>query len=90
MFSICLTKLTIPFFNALVFSFVNSDLKTPPLYFNALTVATITTQLGAILAYLHFMLKNFSAPRSDPNPASVIAKSPSFKASLVALTELQP
>ena len=36
------------------------------------------------------MSKNFSAPKSDPNPASVIAKSPNFNASFVALTELQP
>ena len=36
------------------------------------------------------MSKNFSAPKSDPNPASVIAKFPNFNANFVALTELQP
>ena len=36
------------------------------------------------------MSKNFSAPRSAPNPASVTTISESFNASFVARTELQP
>ena len=60
------------------------------MYFNALTVATITVAAGLSPAFLHFISKNFSAPRSAPKPASVTATSASFIASLVALTELQP
>ena len=53
-------------------------------------VATITTTSGFKFAFLHFISKNFSAPKSDPNPASVIAKSPIFNAKFVALIELHP
>ena len=60
------------------------------MYFNALTVATITTASGLSPAFLHLISKNFSAPRSAPKPASVTAISASFKASFVALTELHP
>ena len=34
-------------------------------------VATITTQFGFKLDFLHLMSKNFSAPKSAPKPASV-------------------
>ena len=68
----------------------SSALGTPPLYFNALTVATITAASGLSPAFLHFISKNFSAPRSAPKPASVTATSASFIASFVALTELHP
>ena len=44
----------------------------PPLYFNALTVATKTTVSGFSPAFLHLISKNFSAPKSAPNPASVM------------------
>ena len=53
------------------FSFFKSSLATPPCIFRALIVATITTQSGFRLDFLHLMSKNFSAPKSAPNPASV-------------------
>ena len=53
-------------------------------------VATITTTSGFILAFLHFMSRNFSAPKSAPNPASVTTYSPNFSAILVATTLLHP
>ena len=68
-----------PFFKASISGFDNSCLGTPPLYFNALTVATITTASGLSPAFLHLISKNFSAPRSAPKPASVTAISASFK-----------
>ena len=40
--------------------------------FNALTVATTTAAFGLSPALRHLMFKNFSAPKSAPNPASVI------------------
>jgi hypothetical protein len=43
----------------------------PPCNFNALILATRTTQFGIKLEYRHLMLKNFSIPISAPNPASV-------------------
>ena len=70
-FKICLSKLTKPFFKELVSSFLRFSFSTPPCIFNALIVATITTQLGFNPAFLHLISKNFSAPRSAPNPASV-------------------
>ena len=70
--SICLYKFSIPFSRPLIFSFWISSLSTPPWYFIAFMVATITTTSGFILAFLHFMSRNFSAPKSAPNPASVI------------------
>ena len=90
MFSICFSRFAIPFLSASRFSFESSSFATPPLYFKALTVATSTTQSGAIPAFLHFISKNFSAPRSAPNPASVSAISTIPIATLVALTELHP
>ena len=44
---------------------------TPPFIFSARTVATITATSGFSPAYRHLISKNFSAPRSAPNPASV-------------------
>ena len=60
----------------------SSVLGTPPLYFRARTVATITMQSGDRPALRHLMSINFSAPRSAPKPASVIAISASRSASL--------
>ena len=40
--------------------------------YDAFMVATITTASGFIPAFLHFISKNFSAPKSAPNPASVM------------------
>ena len=89
-FSICFSRFTIPFFNASRFSSESWSFGTPPLYFNARTVATRTTASGWMPALRHLISKNFSAPRSAPNPASVIATSASFNAVLVAITLLHP
>ena len=70
-FSICFPKLTIPALSASTFASFKSSFLTPPLYFKARTVATITTALGAMPAFLHLISMNFSAPRSAPKPASV-------------------
>ena len=70
-FSMCLSRLTSPFLSASTFSFFKSSLATPPCIFNALIVATITTQLGLRFDFLHLISRNFSAPKSAPNPASV-------------------
>ena len=43
----------------------------PPCIFKALVVATKTTASGFKPDFLHLISKNFSAPRSAPNPASV-------------------
>ena len=71
MFSTCLSRLGRPCSNAAKFSVPSSALGTPPLYFNAFTVATTTTASGVMPAARHLMSKNFSAPRSAPKPASV-------------------
>ena len=89
-FSICFSRFTIPLDSAVKFSSASSVFGTPPLYFNARTVATRTTASGFNPAFRHLMSKNFSAPKSAPNPASVTTISASFKAVLVALTLLQP
>ena len=44
---------------------------TPPCILSARTVATMTAASGFSPAFRHLMLKNFSAPRSAPKPASV-------------------
>ena len=71
-FSICFSRLTIPFSSASKFSALRSAFATPPLYLRARIVATNTTASGARPALRHLISKNFSAPRSAPNPASVI------------------
>ena len=71
-FSICLYKLLSPFSKYSILSFFIFSLSIPPWYFIAFIVATHTTASGLILAFLHFISKNFSAPKSAPNPASVI------------------
>ena len=72
-FSICFSKFPKPAFKASKFSFPKSFLATPPCIFKARTVATITTASGFKFAWRHLISKNFSAPKSAPNPASVIA-----------------
>ena len=67
--SICFSKFTIPFFNASILGNLHSFASTPPWYFNALIVATSTTADGFKDASRHLISKNFSAPRSAPNPA---------------------
>ena len=79
-----------PLSRASTFSFFRSSLATPPCIFSARTVATITTASGLRPALRHLMLKNFSAPRSAPKPASVTVYSASLSAVLVASTLLQP
>ena len=69
----CFNRFGSPFSRASKFSLFKSAFATPPLYFNARTVATITTALGVRPAIRHLMSKNFSAPKSAPKPASVIA-----------------
>ena len=90
MFAICCFKFSKPAATASTFSPLRSFLSTPPCIFNALTVATITTIFGFKLPFLHLISKNFSAPKSAPNPASVTTKSDSFKAVWVATNELHP
>ena len=70
-FSMCLPRLTIPFFSASRSSEASASLEAPPLYFSARTVATRTTASGESPALRHLISKNFSAPRSAPKPASV-------------------
>jgi len=72
-FSICLSRLTIPALSASIFSSLSLSFATPPLYLSALTVATMTTASGFNSERRHFISRNFSAPRSAPNPASVTA-----------------
>ena len=90
MFSICFTRFGNPFLRAVKSSCNSSSLLKPPWSFNALTVATITTAFGFICAILHLVSKNFSAPRSAPNPASVIVYFAQVMPSFVAIIELQP
>ena len=52
--------------------------------------ATKTAAEGFSPPARHLMLKNFSAPRSAPKPASVTTKSASFMAMRVAMSVLQP
>ncbi len=61
-----------PFLSAFISGFVISSLFASPLYFSDLIVLTSTTALGLISATLHFISKNFSAPSSEPKPASVM------------------
>ena len=72
MFSICFSRLAMPCRRASTFSADRSVLGTPPLYFSARMVATSTTAEGARPANRHLMSINFSAPRSEPKPASVM------------------
>ena len=70
-FSICLNKFGIPDFNAFKSSrpkFFGFEFTCN---FKALTVATKTTHEGLIPDFLHLIFRNFSAPKSAPNPASV-------------------
>ena len=53
-------------------------------------VVTRTVAAGVMPAALHLMFKNFSAPKSDPNPASVTAYSPCWSAAQVAMMLLHP
>ena len=65
-------KLANPARTASTFSSVKASLATPPFILRARSVATITTASGDVGKFGVLMSKNFSAPRSAPNPASVI------------------
>ena len=64
-------RLGIPFSSAFKSSVLSSVFGRPPCILSALTVATITTASGVRPAIRHLISRNFSAPRSAPNPASV-------------------
>ena len=57
--------------SAATFSAGRSATSTPPWYFIARTVATITAAEGRRPVVRQRMSTNFSAPRSAPKPASV-------------------
>ena len=67
----CRARFAQPARTASTFSRPRSASATPPCIFSARRVATSTTASGAMPAFRHLMSKNFSAPRSAPNPASV-------------------
>ena len=79
-----------PRFTASTFSGPSALRAMPPCIFSARTVATTTAQDGFNPADRHLISRNFSAPRSAPNPASVTTTSASFNPSRVAITLLQP
>jgi hypothetical protein len=70
-FSICLSRLQKPFSSAVVFSIAESSFLIQELYFIDFIVATITIKSGFMSQILHFISKNFSAHKSEPNHASV-------------------
>ncbi len=90
MLSTCLARLPSPRSTAAGSGVARASLATPPCSLRARTVATRTTTAVSRPADTHLMSKNFSAPRSKPNPASVTAQSAWASAILVAITELQP
>ncbi len=53
-------------------------------------MTTSTTTDGEKFPFLETILKNFSAPKSAPNPASITTKSASLRAMLVAIIEFVP
>src|SRR3989441_1178981 len=79
-----------PRFTASTSALPSASFLTPPCILSARTVATTIAASGTRPAMRHLMSKNFSAPKSAPNPASVRTTSHSARASLVATTELQP
>src|SRR3989449_863487 len=79
-----------PRFTASTSAFPSASFFTPPCILSARTVATTIAASGLRPAMRHLMSKNFSAPKSAPNPASVRTTTHRVRASLVATTELQP
>ena len=71
------SRLTIPRLSAATSGLPRSSFLTPPCILSARTVATTTATSGLSPPNRHLMLKNFSAPRSAPKPASVSTMSPS-------------
>ena len=89
-FSTCFSRLARPARTASRFSAARRSLGTPPCIFSARTVATITAADGVSPPTRHLMSKNFSAPSSVANPASVTTTSASLSAVRVAIRLLQP
>ena len=97
-FSICLARFAPPAVTASTFSasragssgFPATILPTPPCIFSARIVATTTAASGRRPDARHLMSKNFSAPMSAPNPASVHTMSFVARAMRSASTELLP
>jgi len=79
------SKFTIHFCKASKSGFSKFSRLTQALYLIELIVETKTTASGFRSPILHFISKNFSAQRSDPNQASVITKSLTFSAVFVAI-----
>ena len=80
----------LPSFKATRFSFPKSSNLTPPCIFKALIVATRTLQSTCNPPTLALISRNFSAPKSAANPASVITIGDNFNASFVAIKDEQP
>ena len=62
----------------------------PPWSFIERTVTFITTQSADFPEFAALMCMNFSAPMSEPNPASVTTKSAALSANLSAIIEEFP
>src|SRR3990172_4448961 len=69
--STCFSRFSSPAATAAASGLVRSFLARPPCILSARTVATRMTAAGSKPAVRHLMSKNFSAPRSQPKPASV-------------------
>ena len=88
--SICFCKFASPLVRPSISSSFILSIGVSPCILSPCAVATTTVALGCNPLLRHTISKNFSAPRSAPNPASVIAYSPCDIAILVASSELQP
>ena len=62
----------------------------PPCNFIERTVTFMTTQSGALSEFAALICMNFSAPMSEPKPASVTTKSAAPNASLSAIIDELP
>ena len=89
-FSMCLAKLALPRATASALGVPRSVSATPPWYLSARAVATSTATEGFRPPARLLRFKNFSAPRSAPNPASVTTQSAKPNAMRVAISELVP
>ena len=86
----CFSRFSIPRASASELSLPESAAGTRPWNLRARSVATRTTAWGQMDAARHLMSRNFSAPRSKPNPASVNTTSARRRARSVATMLLQP
>ena len=89
-FSTCPYRFSMPARSASRSSLASESFDAPPFILSARMVETIATASGPSPPSRHLMSKNFSAPRSAPNPASVTTMSPSLSPARVAISELQP